>query len=457
MHLSRAYRARAAAAAAGIVLAAACTDRSNPAAPASGGGAGGPAAPGTPVPIATVACTGDVQKHTISCDAPVRLGDRAPRFLIMGGQNRYVTLTSSNPSYDSGTQAFTFDVTVRNLIPQALGTTDGVTLDPAGVRVLFAEGPTVTSGTGTITVTGDGTATFTAPNQPYYQYSQVLAQYQLSSPRTWQLNMPPTVGTFSFLLMVAAPVKYENGYIDVMGNANIRSGAVRTLTAVVRTPVGNVDSAATAITWTVSPSDQLLANYTREHSDTAVVHGYRAGAPVMNVTASRVNYSGATVTVSGSLTLNVQPTGRVWTGATNAVWETGSNWLPDSIAPTPSDTAIVPDTTSATHFPGLTANEAVGGVQVLDLTPGGVIPTVNLAAFDLTAGGDVLTTNSAAITSTSGALFLSGTGRTVAGTLPMTVVNGTYSLIGNISVRAPIRVDLGRITNTGFRMDARSF
>jgi len=379
----------------------------------------------------------------VSCGPAATASDKV-RGLIVGNQNVYVTVTSSNASYNAGTQAFTFDVTVRNRIPQALGTADGTTLDPAGVRVFFYQDPVVTEGTGTVTVVPDGVGTFLAANEPYYQYSQVLQQFQLSSPRTWQLNMPPTVTRFDFKLYVAAPVKYENGYIDIEANPNIREGTLRTLTAVVRSPVGNRDSTVTSFTWTVSAPDALLASYTPVTTDSqVVVHGYRFGAPVMNVTANRVNYSGATVPVTGSITLNVQPIRRTWIGGTDNVWETGSNWLPDSIAPVPQDTALIPDTTSATNFPNLTANESVAGVEVLDLTPAGVVPTV--------------TTNSASITNTVGVLELSGIGRTVAGTVPFLRVTGTYSLIGNLTVRAPLRVDLGRLTNTSFRIQAQSF
>jgi hypothetical protein len=459
MRHPRRYPGRKAAALAVLVVAAACTDRSNPATPTppGGNGPGGPTTPGSPIPIAALDCTANVPQKTVSCGPATSANDKV-RGLIVGSQNVYVKLTSTNANYDAGTQAFTFDVTVRNLIPQALGTTDGVTLDPGGVKVFFYTGPTVTGGTGSISVVGDGVGTFLASGEPYYQYNAVLQQFQVSAAKTWQLNMPSTVTSFNFLLYVAAPVKYENGYIDVQANPNIREGTLRTLTAVVRSPVGNIDSAATAYSWTVSPADALLANYVGpDVQPQVVVHGYRFGAPAMNVTANRVNYQGATVPVTGSIALNVQPIRRTWTGATSNVWETGSNWLPDSIAPVPQDTALVPDTTSATNFPNLTANEAVAGLEVLDLTPAGVVPTVNLGAFNLTASGDVLTTNSASVTNTTGVLELSGIGRTVAGTVPFLRVTGTYSLIGNLTVRAPLRVDLGRLTNTSFRIQAQSF
>jgi hypothetical protein len=447
----------AAAVVAGIAIAAACSDRTDPVTPKPGGG--GKAAPGKPIPIAAVGCVADVARRTVTCDRPPG-ADRLPRYLIIGGQNVYVTVSTANVSYDPSTTAYTFDLRLRNLIPQSLGTTDGSTLDPSGVRIFFASGPVATSGSGAITVTADGTATFTAPNQPYYEYDQVLAQFDQTGAKTWQLNVPASVTTFAFTLLVAAPVQFPNGYIDVVGNPNLREGTLRTYRAVVRTPVGNIDSTSvTNLAWTESAPDALLAGYVTPVTDTArvTVHGYRYGAPVIGVNAWRIGYDGTSVPVSGSLALNVLPIRRYWTGATDNVWETGSNWLPDSIAPVPEDTAVVTDTASATNFPTLTANESIAGVEVLDLTPGGVVPSANLAAFDLTATGDVLTTNSGAITNTSGVLDLTGTGRTVAGTIPFFRVTGTYSLIGNVTARALGRVDLGRLRNTGFRIRITSF
>jgi len=456
MHFLRRYPGRTAALIAGLALAAACTDRSNPAAPATGGGTGGGASPGKPITVAVIACTGDLPSRTVSCDSPAPAGADGASHIIVGNQNVYVKLTSSNANYDAGTQKLTFDVNVRNLIPQALGTTDGVTLDPEGVRIFFHSGPTVTSGTGTVTVVGDGVGTFTGANQPYYQYNTVLDQYELSAPKTWQMNLPPTVTTFTFLLYVRAAVRYENGYIDVVGNPVIRSGTDRILTAVVRSPVGNIDPDATVLDWTVSPADALLADYTSESGAQATVHGYRAGAPVVNVTAQRVNYDGATVVVAGSMTMDVRPIRRTWTGATSTDWHTGTNWSPDNVVPVAQDTAVVPDTTSAVNFPLLNQNTNIAGVEVDDITPGGVVPHVDVGAFNLTASGSVFTTNSASITNTSGSLVLTGIAQTVRGNVPFVRVSGTYSLDGNLLARAPIRVDGGRLTSNAFRIQALS-
>jgi hypothetical protein len=98
---------------------------------------------------------------------------------------------------------------VQNLIPEALGTLDGATLDAAGVR-LFLQNSRVTSGTGSIGIANaDGTGTFTDANQPYFQYNQILQQDQVSDVKTVQVNVPNTVGTFTldFFVSTKAQVK----------------------------------------------------------------------------------------------------------------------------------------------------------------------------------------------------------------------------------------------------------
>jgi hypothetical protein len=132
-------------------------------------------------------------------------------------------------------------------------------------------------------------------------------------------------------------------------------------------------------------------------------------------------------------------------------WENGANWLPDSIVPQPTDTAEVNDV-SATIFPVLNQNESVGGVDVLDITPGGVVPDIDLGAFNLEASGSVLTSNQGEITSTVGRLFLTGIGQTVEGNLPRMTVTGTYALSGNITTHASTRVQSGRLRNQSFRL-----
>ncbi|HST57720.1 MAG TPA: hypothetical protein VLK84_03460, partial [Longimicrobium sp.] len=181
-----------------------------------------------------------------------------------------------------------------------------------------------------------------------------------------------------------------------------------------------------------------------------LLHGQRAGSTL--VVATEAGGGGR----HGKVVMDVSPIRRTWTGAAGVTnWENGANWLPDSIAPQPTDTAEVADNV-ATIFPVLTQNEAVGGLDVLDLTPGGVIPTVNLAAFNLHSGGSVIVTNESAITG-SGRLFLEGFAAQVQGTLPRVDVTGEYTVTGNIDSRASLQVTSGWLYNESFRIRTESY
>lgn len=128
------------------------------------------------------------------------------RHRIIGGQNTNVKLTSSNVSYNAVTEVFEFDVTVQNLLNEALGSTNGINADTSGIKVFFHQHPVVTDGSGTITITNsDGTGTFTGSNQAYYKYVEpILAKNAVSSPKTWAFNVPSTANTFTFTVYVSA-------------------------------------------------------------------------------------------------------------------------------------------------------------------------------------------------------------------------------------------------------------
>jgi hypothetical protein len=182
--------------AAALLVAAACGD----------GQPTGPSATAEKYPALQVFdCTASVASASVSCASPLPAGGN---FAIIGGQNDNVRLTSSNVTADGGTGIFQFDVTVQNLLPEAMGTPDGVTLDTAGVSVFFVSGPTVTAGTGSVAVANaDGTREFTAPNQPYFRYSEILSQDEVSSSKPWQLAYDPGVQTFTFRVYVAAELQ----------------------------------------------------------------------------------------------------------------------------------------------------------------------------------------------------------------------------------------------------------
>ena len=130
---------------------------------------------------------------------------------IYGGQNTFVRLSSSNAGYNEGTGIFSVDVTVQNLLNEAIGTMDGSTPAVDGIRVFFVSEPVPTNGgTGDVEVfNADGSAFITSANQPYHTYTGVLATNQTSNAKTWEFTMPNTVSTFRFFVAVQTEVQYK--------------------------------------------------------------------------------------------------------------------------------------------------------------------------------------------------------------------------------------------------------
>ncbi len=170
--------------------------------------------------LVELACTGNVRSSTVTCQpaAPTRtLAARTAllagqgldvRKRVLGGQDVNVRLTSSNVAYNAGTEVFQFDVTIQNLLNEALGSINGVTPDAGGIKVFFYQAPTATSGTGVISILNkDGTGTFNGANQDYYSYTGILAKDEVTAAKTWQFSVPATVNTFSFTVYLETTVQ----------------------------------------------------------------------------------------------------------------------------------------------------------------------------------------------------------------------------------------------------------
>jgi hypothetical protein len=220
-----------------LLAAAACGERSPVSTPPGEG-------PSAPLRVATLACTARVEPAAVAC-RPASPEAPGSANVVVGGQGVYVTLTSSGAAFDAGTRVFRADVAVQNLIGQAIGTTDGATAAPYGVRVFFAAPPS-----GGVTVRDvDGTGTFTTSNQPYFRYGQLLAPSETSVPRTWRWDVPVGVTAFTFQVAVSAPVRWESGWIDVSpADATLPPGGTRQLAAVVRDALGRPMEGRT-VTW----------------------------------------------------------------------------------------------------------------------------------------------------------------------------------------------------------------
>jgi hypothetical protein len=165
-----------------------------------------------------IPCRASVVLRTVECDTGAMPENLSAD--IIGGQNQYVTVTGSNVTYTAGTEIFEFDVTVQNLMNEAIGTPDGTTPDPDGIQVFLHQGPTVTGGTGSASVANaDGTGTFTSVTQPYFRYSEILNKDEVSSAKRWQFNVPTTVTTFTFKVFLRVDRQFLLVINEVMANA----------------------------------------------------------------------------------------------------------------------------------------------------------------------------------------------------------------------------------------------
>jgi len=211
------------------------------------------------------------------------------------------TLAASNASYTG--QVFSFDATITNHIGQALGTTDGVTPSPDGIRAFFASAPVVVSGSGTVDFVDpatsgslvDGFATITAANQAFYRYSGILAPSATSGVKRWRIHVPSTVTSFTFSVEINAAVANPNGWIDLSpATMRLHAGQTSTFSAIVRDIVGAAVSGA-AVTWTSSAASVATVG---SASGTVVALGDGSATITASSTSGTATRSGtATVTV----------------------------------------------------------------------------------------------------------------------------------------------------------------
>ena len=250
-------------------------------------------------------CTVDVVAGTTSCrPSSARADDAARLNLLLGSPYASVASSGTVSSRGSATDpdTTTTNMTVKNNIPQPMGTTDGVNADPNGTRMLFSSGPTVTAvNSGTIAGSfivldnAEGTGTFTNPegtltytNKPYYQSDGILAPNATSSPEAVRFVFSSNVRTFSFGVRVSAPVQYEYGWITISPSSTpvLEPGNTTTLSGTVfnQFGVGQGDG----ITWSSSNSSVATVN-----------------ASTGEVTA----VGNGTTTITATSTVNAQRTG----------------------------------------------------------------------------------------------------------------------------------------------------
>ncbi|HEX8394716.1 MAG TPA: hypothetical protein VF665_20385 [Longimicrobium sp.] len=304
------------AAVASLVLAAACADNS-PLLPAP------TTEPGAD--HALVECSVSRATASMQC-APVQpaTSGQGPNLnRIIGGQDRYIKLANSGNAF-AGT-VFSTQVTVQNLMQSALGTSDGDAV--TGVSVFFFSGPTVTGGTGGVSVLNPtGTAAFISDDVPYFRYDQALQPYEISRSKEWQFQVDPGVTSFKFQVYVSASLVNETTLLG-----NVWTGSANGVWSnAANWSAGVPDSLSTA----AIPADSLLAGGHPElDADTrtgALRVGYGSG---LNLNGHTLRSSG-TVDAQGAIsggTLRLDGSARVG-GALPSVVITGARHVQSTVS-----------------------------------------------------------------------------------------------------------------------------
>jgi YVTN family beta-propeller protein len=220
-------------------------------------------------------------------------------------KQQQVKLTSSDVSIDGN--VFEFQATVQNLTQQVLGTADGVTPDPNGVRVFFIQQPSPIASAGHVTVIGvDGAAHFTADDQLFYSYAGadlggdgVLSPGEVSGSKFWAFDFSAGVENFTFKVAVSTAAPHESAWIDVVpflagDDALIQEGDTLPLHAVFYRTTG--DSVAASYKW--SSSNVSVARVDAHGVVTGLQHGTTQGTAVISATHKGV---------TGQITITVDP------------------------------------------------------------------------------------------------------------------------------------------------------
>ncbi|HEX6037450.1 lamin tail domain-containing protein [Longimicrobium sp.] len=169
-----------------------------------------------PTALQTVQCTADVQAGVMSCgQAGLPAGMRGT---IFGGQGTYVQLRSSNVAYNPADSILSVDVSIENLVPQAMGTVDGVTPAASGVRIFFVAGPFPPARGSAEVHNADGTGTFTDANQPYFQYDGILETNETSAVKRWEIKVNSETSRVMFVVAIEAPVQPRLVINEIMPN-----------------------------------------------------------------------------------------------------------------------------------------------------------------------------------------------------------------------------------------------
>lgn len=132
-------------------------------------------------------------------------------------------------AFNGATGVLSIDIAVRNSSDHPIGTADGTTA--TGVKVFYADGPRVISGSGNVTVVNaDSVGAFTAADQKFYDYREIVQPGAESARKRWQWRFTGDVQSWSFDLAVAADIGPARTYtivdLGTLGGNSAQASAI---------------------------------------------------------------------------------------------------------------------------------------------------------------------------------------------------------------------------------------
>lgn len=181
------------------------------------------AGPTSTPPIATVAasppvllsltCTLSRGLATVACIGARPSAAGVSASVINGATATYAIFFPYNLIKDTVAHTWAFTAYLQNLLKQSVGTLNGTTV--TGVKVFVTDFHS-TSGTGTVSVANaDSRGNFTAPNQPYFNYNQIISASGYSGNKLWKFNVPNTVTAVSMSILVSTDFPAEQTVLSV--------------------------------------------------------------------------------------------------------------------------------------------------------------------------------------------------------------------------------------------------
>ncbi|HEX8391985.1 MAG TPA: Ig-like domain-containing protein [Longimicrobium sp.] len=162
-------------------------------------------------PAALLRCRADVRAGTVSCR------EESPAGSTGGALGAHYIYFQSAPhalvvqnDYAATSTDVQFDLRVVNLVPQSIGTEDGVTLHSRGVRLFFWSNPSVTDGTGSVSIVEpSASGSFTGTNQKYHQWNEIVGSQDTTvAEKHYNFALTGTVNAFEFQLGVSTNMKW---------------------------------------------------------------------------------------------------------------------------------------------------------------------------------------------------------------------------------------------------------